>query len=217
MNKQITSKLAETLRMTAAVFLMLMLGAIYPTAISQVKSQSPPKATDHSRGGGPKEGIQVHGKWTIDVRNSNGSLLVHREFENGLVGAFDLAQIMTRQKALGLWMITLGGSPNPCGGSGCIIGEPALGPSTSATSRNLVVGMVGAGVELKGSFTAVAAGSIVDVGTMFSVCPADTAPQTCAGSGVMNDTVIFTGKTLAAPIPVEAEQSVQVKVVISFS
>src|SRR5437879_3747133 len=32
--------------------------------------------------GGPQEGIQVHGAWTIDVREPDGTLVEHREFEN---------------------------------------------------------------------------------------------------------------------------------------
>jgi hypothetical protein len=36
--------------------------------------------------GGMRDGFKVHGHWTIDVRNPNGSLASHREFENSLVG-----------------------------------------------------------------------------------------------------------------------------------
>jgi hypothetical protein len=31
------------------------------------------------------EGVEVHGHWVIDVRNPNGKLIEHREFENALV------------------------------------------------------------------------------------------------------------------------------------
>ena len=31
--------------------------------------------------GGPAEGIKVHGHWTIEVRDPDGTLVTHREFE----------------------------------------------------------------------------------------------------------------------------------------
>ena len=42
--------------------------------------------------GGLGQGIQVHGWWSIDVRNQDGSLGSHTEFENSLwAGQGDLA------------------------------------------------------------------------------------------------------------------------------
>lgn len=34
---------------------------------------------------GTREGIKVHGHWTIDIKNPDGSLASHHEFENALV------------------------------------------------------------------------------------------------------------------------------------
>jgi hypothetical protein len=45
-------------------------------------------AEEVSQRGGPHEGIKVHGHWTIEVRNSDGSLARHVEFENSLDPGF---------------------------------------------------------------------------------------------------------------------------------
>ncbi len=42
------------------------------------------KAAKAPRGTG--EGIQIHGQWTIEIRNRDGSVARHLEFENSLVG-----------------------------------------------------------------------------------------------------------------------------------
>src|ERR1700722_13311663 len=36
---------------------------------------------------GPQEGIKSHGHWTIEVKNPDGRLVPHREFENALTPA----------------------------------------------------------------------------------------------------------------------------------
>ena len=41
-------------------------------------------AASESPRGGPREGIKVHGRWTIDVKNADGSLVARHEFENAL-------------------------------------------------------------------------------------------------------------------------------------
>src|SRR5262249_34009856 len=40
---------------------------------------------------GPGDGIKFHGHWTIDVKNPDGSLASHHEFENALIGSGALA------------------------------------------------------------------------------------------------------------------------------
>lgn len=69
---------------------------------------------------GNQEGIKVHGHWTIDVRNPDGTLAQHREFENSLCqnggppascsvtgGAALLAAILGRTAVGGSWAIQL--------------------------------------------------------------------------------------------------------------
>ena len=63
---------------------------------------------------GESEGIKVHGHWTIEIKNPDGKLVTHREFENSLVnspiwgnGAGLLAGILDRSATIGPWQITL--------------------------------------------------------------------------------------------------------------
>src|SRR5262245_35623432 len=46
---------------------------------------------------GPGLGIKVHGHWTIDVRNPDGSLASHNEFENAFMGHQPLSGILARR------------------------------------------------------------------------------------------------------------------------
>src|SRR3989442_5421961 len=93
------------LRLTVAVLLISVI-TMLPLGFSQtVKAQAPSKGPVQPRAeskGGQVEGIKVHGHWTIEVRNPDGTLVTRREFENGLVGASGLAQILARQKTPGL-------------------------------------------------------------------------------------------------------------------
>jgi len=69
---------------------------------------------------GTHEGIKVHGHWTIEVRNPDGKLVTHREFENSLVvgggdnGSVFLAGLLRGTTTLGAWEVTLADNPtNP--------------------------------------------------------------------------------------------------------
>src|SRR5580704_12645686 len=62
---------------------------------------------------GQTEGIKVHGHWTIEVRNPDGTLVDHREFENSLApanggnGAGLLAALLGRVVSAGSWSVVL--------------------------------------------------------------------------------------------------------------
>lgn len=69
---------------------------------------------------GPNEGITVHGWWTIEVRNPEGKVVTHREFENALSvqGANILTNFLLNLWTPGIWNVSLGGTStqaNPCG------------------------------------------------------------------------------------------------------
>ncbi|MGA7340779.1 MAG: hypothetical protein WBE72_14845 [Terracidiphilus sp.] len=76
---------------------------------------------------GKQEGIKVHGHWTIEVKNPDGKLVTHREFENKLVtgsnaGNLFLSTVLGRTVVTGPWLIALGnslGSGSPQGGPIC--------------------------------------------------------------------------------------------------
>ncbi|MGC1413928.1 MAG: hypothetical protein WA817_01495 [Candidatus Acidiferrum sp.] len=53
-----------------------------PPATKEVAAQNPPAKPSASKG--PSEGIKVHGHWTIEIRNPDGKVVTHREFENSL-------------------------------------------------------------------------------------------------------------------------------------
>ena len=89
-----------------------------PAAHAQLEETKKPQET--TSGGGNHEGIKVHGHWTIEVRNPDGALVTHREFENSIFsgssgGATLLSLMLSRQTLAGPWEIVLtsGGTAPP--------------------------------------------------------------------------------------------------------
>ena len=88
-------------------------------------------AAETPQGGAQTEGIKVHGQWTIDVLNPDGSLASHHEFRNALesFGGLRLAEMLARLKSPGVWNIGLrqgGPARKPCPSyfnGACVIGE----------------------------------------------------------------------------------------------
>src|SRR5208337_4944362 len=101
----------------------------------QAKTGEESAAEEKPAGDGKHEGIKVHGHWTIEVRNPDGKLVAHREFENSLTipGGVVLSQVLARQNSVGAWSIFLNSSPGLCLSNGqptvCII-EEQLGSFT---------------------------------------------------------------------------------------
>lgn len=216
MTKHITSNLAEALRMKTAVFLMLLLGAIYPAAISHANAQTPSKRTPASQGSGQKEGIKVHGHWTIDVRNPNGKLVTHHEFENALVPSSVLASLLGRVNVVGKWGIVLGNpAGDPCGETTPGGMNWYLPCSIDESPGTLRVTADGSALVLTGSVTAVFNSSIKYVKTHLGVCTANVTPGVCLSSAFTD--FPMTAATLAQPVPVTAGQIIQVTVTITFS
>jgi len=189
-----------------------------------------PSAQEDTRRGGQHEGIKVHGHWTIEVRNPDGKLVTHREFENSLAGgqgSFALSTVLARINFVGLWQINLGGpaSGGPCPGSvnngDCMIQENASPLSGSGLFNGLsVTAPTGANgfnvLQLSGTATA-GTGQITRVQTFVNTCPSGTAscaPATTGGGVTAGFN--FTGAAIA-PINVSSGQTVAVTVVISFS
>src|SRR5262245_30060795 len=174
-------------------------------------------AAEPGGGGGQAEGIKVHGHWTIEVKNQDGTLASRHEVENELyTGNILLAGQLGRLYSNPTWRIRMIDQVGrtewgPCGGAGheqpCLIGEPS---DQGAQSNNLSVlvplsGGVAAGtVELSGSITATDTKPINVVESHFIVA---SLPYP----------LVFTKKYLAQLIPVQAGQVIQVKVVFSFS
>ena len=185
-------------------------------AVASAQEPSPPQA------GG--QGIKVHGRWTIDVRNDDGTLAAHYEFDNALQGggAQALAGLLgSAYSHVNYWQVTLVG-PNfggPCDFQGrpgpCTLtqhvgpGTAGLGELTLTVPLN-VVGAPSGTIELNGLMRAVHGDPISSVRSALYLCVDATCP---GGYRVFN----FSLHDLAAAIPIAANQVFEVKVVFSFS
>jgi len=65
---------------------------------------------------GQHEGIAVHGHWTIEVRNPDGSVVTHRELENSLVGTSTMLSLLFGTAVPGGYQVELGAASGggPC-------------------------------------------------------------------------------------------------------
>jgi len=66
---------------------------------------------------GQREGVTVHGHWTIEVRNPDGKVVTHREFENALnaqTGGPLLTALLLGQNSPGAWAVGVGPNTGVC-------------------------------------------------------------------------------------------------------
>jgi hypothetical protein len=131
--------LAHRCQSCLSVLTLIIFGVGMTHAQSAVNSSGTPSATIakpvpvspqkamQSPSSGLNTGIKVHGHWTIDVLDRDGTLAKHVEFENGLtlIGAEALPAILGRTMTPGAWAIGLGYSgatgtpgPGPCSETG---------------------------------------------------------------------------------------------------
>jgi hypothetical protein len=186
---------------------------------------------EESHRGGQHEGIKVHGHWTIEVRNPDGSLATHREFENSLVdSSFTLLPpILSRTLTVGFWAVLLDGTGGgPCLSSGCEVAEGGA-PSFSGYVSNNNLQVSAAGVPpngavlrtqlvLTGSTTATGSSAINQVQTILTYCPNTIAPGTVtANASSCQLGYALTSAALATPVQVSNGQTIAVTVNISFS
>lgn len=140
--------------------------------------------------GSVHQGLKVHGHWVINVRNPDGSLAEHREFENSLQasGAGFLVGLLSGYLVPGDWMIVLG----PQSGNGACTATyefcgmvrstatyPAVGycaiyyctGSTLSYAYNFGTDFAGPySIVLSGSITANQTGTIGNVATVLNTC-----------------------------------------------
>jgi len=192
---------------------------------------------EDSTGGGRHEGIKVHGHWTIEVRNPDGLLATHREFENSFTGsgAFILASILAGTATSGPWEVWLGSSifsgPSPWLSAGAgndpfnSDGGAVIVPSTLAPFAppgtsffpNLTVSNSGGQVVLTGSAIPAQNGGIGEVFTYIGYCGNSTSPLSCvqASPNFREFTAVVLQPNQV--VQVTAGQTVAVTVNISFS
>lgn len=178
--------------------------------------------------GGYSEGIKIHGDWSIEVREANGSLVGHYEFKNRLDGSGRqiLAQTLARERTIGLWSIILeAGYPrtdDPCLDAGssparCTVTESSSSSTQPNVFKTLTVSRPAPNrdsLELSGTFVAQRDGAVERVATTVLLCSASVAPSTnCESSSVW----VLTSTSLSSPVSVSADQQVLVTVAISFS
>jgi hypothetical protein len=178
--------------------LTLMLAAFAVSAAAQSDEHSTPRV--------PGDGIKVHGHWTIELTNKDGTIAAHHEFENALLnqGARVLATLLHGNTPRGLWLLQIG-NPNgsgPCGPNStpCFLAEPGYAIPTPPLTVELMAN--GESVRLSGTTTA---DHDADVSLV-------TSTQV-----IGNASFVFSQRTLAAPIHVVSGQSITVSVVFSFS
>lgn len=234
MSKRMMNNLHGMLQARTAVFLIFLLW-VYAGNPSNLTAQTPPKAEASSPAGARQEGIQVHGHWTIDVSDPDGTLVTHREFENDLTldGRVYLTQLLTQRLTLGPWFIKLTGMACADNDSidphtGCIIfpvgtlpsDMKAASPSTlNFPTLTITVPDTGPNayaLVLNGSATAgTNGGSINTVATEHYVCLSSIAPANCGISPFQVYQSLF---TQASPptVTVASNQTIGVTVILSF-
>jgi hypothetical protein len=93
---------------------------VTPTKSAEAPAKKPARPAEQSPTKGQHEGIKVHGHWTIEVRNPDGTLVSHTEFENALVqpgGAGTLTGFLLGMDVPGGYEVVLtngGASTGPC-------------------------------------------------------------------------------------------------------
>jgi hypothetical protein len=181
-------------------------------------------AEEKSPGDGRHEGIKIHGHWTIEVRNPDGTVATHREFENSLLGngAQFLGAILGRHNAVGAWSLSVSSSTvQPCVSAAspvqCTIAEPALGATGGGNIFSTLSVSVGATGSLLLSGTAVAgqSGTIDTVQSADYVCANTVSPSACPPSATA--TFQFTQGTVNPAVNVSLGQTVAVTVTFTFS
>jgi len=176
---------------------------------------------------GPQEGIKVHGNWVIEVKNPDGTLADRREFKNALItdGKNSLIQFLGRQNSVGLWLITLEGTPHPClitlfgPNTPCRVLESASNFTANHVFKTLTVSVSGNNIVLDGTATAQANSAINSVTTLVDRCDSTIPPSTPCEifPWAFTGTMLSPTSSPLGPIPVSPGQQIQVTVTISFS
>ena len=164
------------------------------------------------RGAAPGNDIKVHGHWTIDLRNPDGSLASHNEFENACVECGQvIGLILSRQAGVNLWQVRLLGISPVCeyGGFPAYCSVAEVGAQVTPDIQGyffptLTLTTSGATFTLHGNLVATFDG---DISEALSSAHLSTAVGTLQ----------FSQRTLGTPIPVAAGQTVYVTVTFSFS
>jgi hypothetical protein len=157
---------------------VLLLGLLALAQVGSAQTKTAPERTaatkiDPTPGGGktpPQEGIKVHGHWSVTVRNPDGSLSSHHEFENSLdqegkalILSFLTGSIFPLAALPPVWQLKVSGPicTQPQAG-GCVI---PVQPQLNLTTAEFDVSMSGTTkMAAAGQITAVAT-QITNIGS----------------------------------------------------
>jgi hypothetical protein len=197
------------------------------------KTEVAPKATpEEPKNKGAAEGIKVHGHWTIEVRDPDGKVATHREFENklsptlGSGGAVLISELMLGQISASPsgFEIALLNSNNSFHWEllpAYLVASPPIPDTgvinvTPSTSGNPPVA-TGA-FTLSGSVVNASQGTLSAVATEFFSCPSTVSPSSCSPNPYdpSAKNFEFTSTTLNPTQQIQQGQTIAVTVVISF-
>jgi len=201
---------------------------------SEPVSQEEPKET--KKDDASHQGITVHGHWIIDVRNPDGTLVEHRDFQNSLVGPNVMIGLLYGSEVPSDFLVYFTGTTPPCNvtaGFYCdIVHNLSVLPANARCGGGYDYCVTGLTITptfgsspqlvLAGNMTATQAGTISTVGTMIGLCGTGTTTLTtvsassCAAgnSGYGYGSLTQTGITALSVI---SGQIIQVSVTITFS
>ena len=219
----------------AAFMAVVVIAVVFTTGLSGSSEPDGGESAKALHG----QGIQVHGHWTFDVTNPDGSHAWSYEFENALVGGNTLANILGRSLTPGLWSINLDSAslndPTPCGTGVRTFPTATFGPLNCGIVETIAAGIEGTAVfknltlsrsensdgseiVLTGSMTASFDGSLEIARTRLTLCEPDVPTTDCGSSrpGVATAVETIT-ETRFNRIELVDGQTMLVTVRISFS
>jgi len=215
-----------------------LVSPLFPGAGRTPRASAAAEQEEPTRPG--SEGISVHGHWVIDVKNPDGTIAEHRDFENSLVDFGNaLVGLLAGSYVAGDFAITLlpVTGPSICSSSACSIVQStstlyganlcaSLACNPGLTQTVTLGGFVPYPFSLSGQFVATQTGSVGSLFTGLGLCgarssvattviPSACSAQTYAGLPT-NSVENFTGTTIPK-LSVNAGQIVQITVTLTFS
>jgi hypothetical protein len=192
-----------------------------------------------------EEGIDVHGHWTIVVKNPDGTVAQKRDFENSLnagTGETGLLALLAGQSTAGDLAIGVEGGADVCttgANDTCLAVASATAgiggqlcpahPNLCSSGLTEAVSQAGVGsVTLAGQISVAETGVVSNVSTVLLLCTgaagtyASVAPSACytLAPGTPNitaTTYTLTSATLGTPLNVTSGQTISIGVVLTFS
>jgi hypothetical protein len=148
--------------------------------------------------GGLGDSIAVHGNWTIDVLNADGSLDRHVEFQNaiGSTGWETLGRFMTGELGIEEWAIGLNGTFCDLPNNYCGLDAEV---TYDGTARSVIV---------TGSLPAPQNGDIDTVRSFSKLCRFDQARDCVPDIGF----TVFSSHNVDPPVDVAGGQTVQIEI-----